>query len=85
MKELKFHEVNMCSHCPFSTAEGKYYCVLSARTIPDEYSVPSWCQLNTKDILVTLRDNSINETILGSIVNEIENIFGNEGWYDGRG
>ena len=54
VSEDEKRKVNMCSHCPFATAQGKYYCVLSARTIPDEYSIPSWCQLRKGSLLIEL-------------------------------
>ena len=47
-------EVKMCVHCPFATAQGEYYCVRSARTIPVPETIPDWCQLRKNAIAVSL-------------------------------
>lgn len=53
MKE-KVCNVNRCDHCPFSTAQGKYYCVLAARVCIVPEIVPTWCPLLERKMIVSL-------------------------------
>lgn len=44
MEEKKV-EVSRCDHCPFATAQGRYYCVLAARNCIVPEIIPAWCPL----------------------------------------
>ena len=48
-------ERQKCVCCPYSMADGKYYCVLSAMPIIDEYSQPEWCCKEKHEAQITKR------------------------------
>ena len=78
-------KVSMCAHCPFVTAQGRYYCVRAARNVIVPERAPEWCPLTGQELTIMLDDSNEyiaaqNERWLRQLTRDVTEFM--EGWND---